>query len=392
MTNSSTSSIEENTYDIYDASPNLDESKCPYTGLPAAHLKLMNSPQVGLLTRVGKKMFFAKEKDFYAGILGKWILLYPSKSNDMKPSEYFYPVSIELEKSEHHFSIVTNKRKKFIFHAPNRQEYEGWLDAIRNVIETVNNEPTACQLREKDTMTDQFRKLPSPPLEDDEENTTHDSDDRVSSENYYGFNRSSNRTVIDASIEEERLYEEPTRSTLVEQTIDAIDDENPPTLPLKTGRKTIDDSETHSYDVPKPMKFADTLHINENSPDKSRSRVSEMTAILATSMSLVSPEEMRKSTTPTKKQPIPVECQDPQEKRVSPMKVWFTKHIKMRRRQKVREITPEIEDELPCDAAKIITVNSIVNMFEKNGHFKNLSKNLKLKDDDYETVSFKTCA
>lgn len=406
--------VVENTYDIYEASPSLDDNKCPYTGLPAAHLKLMNSPQVGLLTRIEKKMFFAQEKDFYAGILGKWILLYPSKSNDMKPTEHFYPVSCELEKSDNHFSLVTDKRKKFIFHAPNNEEFNGWVESIRDII--ANGE--SCQLREKekDAMTGQFRKLPSPPLEDDDDTNG----DRVSSENYYGFNRSSNQTVINTT--EERLYEEPSRAHVQKQTTE-IDDEktadsqheeaetaddenlnltNPPNLPVKTGKKTIDVTETHSYDIPKPTKSIerDDVNFNESEKfDKSRSRVSEMTAILSTTMNLVSPEEMRKSS-PAKKTNILHENNSPpqspleHEKRVSPMKVWFSKHMKIRRRRKnssMREKTPTAEDEqlesVAEDSAKVITVNSIVNMFEKNGHFKNLSKNLKFKEnEDYETV------
>lgn len=402
--------VVENTYDIYEASPSLDDNKCPYTGLPAAHLKLMNSPQVGLLTRIEKKIFFAQEKDFYAGILGKWILLYPSKSNDMKPSEYFYPISLEMEKSDNHFSLVTDKRKKFIFHAPNSEEFNGWIESIKDIIEHGES----CQLREKerDSMTGQFRKLPSPPLEDDDDNKNGD---RVSSENYYGFNRSSNQTVINT---EERLYEEPSRAVqkqIIEidagttensenEDAETADDENlnptiPPSLPAKTGKKTIDATETHSYDIPKPTKSIerDDVNFNESEKfDKSRSRVSEMTAILSTTMNLVSPEEMRKSS-PTKKTNLLHENQAPleNEKRVSPMKVWFSKHMKIRRRRKnsssKQENTPKTEDELlesvAEDSTKVITVNSIVNMFEKNGHFKNLSKNLKFKEsEDYETV------
>lgn len=347
----SSTQLVENTYDIYDASPAaLGENKCPYTGLPAAHLKLMNSPQVGLLTRIEKKIFFAQEKDFYAGILGKWILLYPSKSNDMKPSEYFYPVSCEMEKSDNHFSVVTNKGKKFIFHAPNSEEFRGWIESIKDVIETGET----CQLREKqqrDSMTRQFRKLPLPPLkEDDVDDTTNDGA-RVSSENYYGFNRSSNQTVINT---EERLYEEPSRAVNApvdkqtseidgETTTVAVDNDdptNPPSLPMKTGRKTIDVTETHSYDIPKPVKSIehDATHTNESDKfDKSRSRVSEMTAILSTTMNLVSPEE-RKSSPPKKtnilqeNQHSPATIRHEHEKRVSPMKVWFSKHMKNRRR------------------------------------------------------------
>jgi hypothetical protein len=380
----------ENTYDVYEASPSqINTNICPYTGLPAAHLKLMNSPQVGLLTKKERKLFFAQGKDFYAGILGKWILLYPSKSNDMKPSEYFCPLSFDVEKAENHFSIVTEKGKKLTFQAPNVEEFSGWLENLRNIVESSIE---MCQIREKESTMDQNRKLPSPPLEIEEE-CIDSIGDRTSSEDYYGgFNRCSNQTVINT---EERLYEEPTRS--IHETdvkIDSCDDNanppSPPCLPAKTGRKTIvEDDETHSYDIPKPTKSIerDDMNFNESEmSDKSRSKVSEMTAILSTTINLVSPEEKRKSS--PKKIPSIENHQTHEtttnEKRASPMKTWFTKHMKIRRRK--REKTPiDLSEEENEDPSMNTTVNSIVNMFEKNGHFKNLSKNLKTHED-YETV------
>ncbi|KAG5677963.1 hypothetical protein PVAND_007675 [Polypedilum vanderplanki] len=104
----SNSQRSENPYNIYEATitlSNQDFDTCPFTGLPAVHLKLMCSPITGLLTRLEKKLFFGQSKDFYAGILDKWILLYPSKSNDMKPSEHFYPKSVEKLKGENQFVI-----------------------------------------------------------------------------------------------------------------------------------------------------------------------------------------------------------------------------------------------------------------------------------------------
>lgn len=377
------SSKVENTYDVYEASPShVNTNICPYTGLPAAHLKLMNSPQVGLLTKKERKLFFAQGKDFYAGILDKWILLYPSKSNDMKPSEYFCPLSFDVEKAEHHFSIVSEKGKKFIFQAPNVEEFNGWVENLRKIV--VESSSEMCQIREKESTMDQNRKLPSPPLDMEECNDTIG--DRTSSENYYGgFNRCSNQTVINT---EERLYEEPTRSVHeeIDDKIDSCDDNAntpPPCLPAKTGRKTIVD-ETHSYDIPKPTKSIERDDMNFN--ESARSKVSEMTAILSTSINLVSPEEKRKSS--PKKLPSPDNHQTHEtitnEKRVSPMKTWFTKHMKIRRRK--REKTPiDLSEEENEDPSTKTTVNSIVNMFEKNGHFKNLSKNMK-SHEDYETV------
>lgn len=388
----------ENAYDIYETAASLDQqkrdNKCPYTGLPAAHLKIMNSTQAGLLTRIEKKLFFAQSKDFYAGILEKWILLYPSKSNDMKPSECFYPKSVDSEKGENQFSVVTNLGKRFHFQAPNGEEFGEWIQNIRKIIddgEKVEN----CQLRDTQSSQLSFRKLPSPPPSGEE---TLDSGS--SSENYYGFNRSSNQTVIN---NDERLYEEPLSSRRggSEESEAA---ESPPSLPAKTGKKKLENV-VHGYDVPKSIKSVDddrkSLSLSpspepivaETTPDKSRTKVSEMTAMLS-SINLVSPEEKRKSTHIPKTK-IPTADKSENEKRTSPMKSWFVKQIsKSRKRRSKREETPEEVDETePVSPVKGSKVNMIINQLEKNGQLKVLSKSLKNRKsaaysegEDYETV------
>lgn len=372
----------ENAYDIYETAATLefrDENKCPYTGLPAAHLKIMNSSQVGLLTRIEKKLFFPQAKDFYAGILEKWILLYPSKSNDMKPSECFYPKSVESEKGENQFYVVTNSGKKFHFQAPNSEEFSEWLRNIRKIVDDGEN----CQLRDKQPSQLSFRKLPSPPL--GEENL----DSGSSSENYYGFNRSSNQTVIN---NEERLYEEPTRRSQEEFR------DSPPKLPAKTGKKLQEDS-IHGYDVPKPTKSTvEAAEITTASPspspepitpDKSRTKVSEMTAILS-SINLVSPEEKRKTAHVPKTKKISSPDKQ-EEKRISPMKSWFSKQIKRRvsKRDKAPEVMEE-ENEEPLTSVKGSKVNMIISQLEKNGQLSKRLKNRKSaafnEGEDYETV------
>jgi PH domain len=413
----------ENAYDIYDMATPLaqqDENKCPYTGLPAAHLKIMNSIQAGLLTRVEKKLFFAQSKDFYAGILEKWILLYPSKSNDMKPSECFYPKAVESDKTDNQFNILTNAGKRYHFQAPNADEFNEWMMNIKQIIEE-NESQESCQLRETQTSQLSFRKLPSPPLEEECHEETRDS--RSSSENYYGFNRSSNQTVIN---NEERLYEEPCAANrkVVEscegEKLPEQSGEKPPSLPAKTGRKTKDDS-VHGYDVPKPTKASSENNekIVENmpqpsssspspspeppsveTPDKSRNKVSEMTAILST-INLVSPEEKRKSHTPKVRTIATPDKGEHEkgEKRVSPMKSWFSKQMnKSKKRLSKREKSPEVENENeePLTAVKGTKVNMIINQLEKNGQLKVLSKSLKNRkssafneSEDYETVCVK---
>jgi PH domain len=378
----------ENAYDIYETASSLkfiDENKCPYTGLPAAHLKIMNSSQVGLLTRIEKKLFFAQTRDFYAGILEKWILLYPSKSNDMKPSESFYPKSVDCEKGENQFNVLTNRGKRFHFQAPNSDEFNEWIRNIRKIIDDSDN----CQLREKQPSQLSFRKLPSPPLCEENENP----DSGSSSENYYGFNRSSNQTVIN---NEETLYEEPTRRSQEELR------EIPPNLPVKMGKKLQEDS-THAYDVPRPRKsiieespeiivaFRSPSPSPEPipiTPEKSRTKVSEMTAILS-SINLVSPEEKRKSAHVPKSKKISSPDKH-EEKRISPMKSWFTKQIKRRvsKRDKPAEVMAE-ENEEPT-TVKGSKVNMIISQLEKNGQLSKRLKNRKSaafsEAEDYETV------
>lgn len=412
---------QENAYDIYEtAAPpdqQRDENKCPYTGLPAAHLKIMNSKQAGLLTRIEKKFFIAQSKDFYAGILEKWILLYPSRSNDMKPSECFYPKSVEAEKGDKQFNIVSNSGKRFHFQAPNAEEFKAWITNIKKIVDD-NEIADICNLRETPRQLS-FRKLPSPPLADE------NLDSGSSSENYYGFNRSSNQTVIN---NDERLYEEPSNRKVHEsdeeveeivevdksnEEISQNDEEKPPTLPAKTGKKA-NQGEIHGYDVPKPTTKADEKLDNFDesislsaspspepsrsyeTPEKSRTKVSEMTAILST-INLVSPEEKRKSShTPKKIATEDKHETEKSEKRISPMKNWFSKRIsKSKKRSSKREKTPEVdeENEEPATSVKGGKVNMIINQLEKNGQLKVLSKSLKSRksaafneSEDYETV------
>jgi hypothetical protein len=367
----------ENAYDIYETASSLemkDENKCPFTGLPAAHLKIMNASQAGLLTRIEKKLFLTQSKDFYAGILDKWILLYPSKSNDMKPSECFFPKSVESEKGENQFAVVTNGGKKFHFQAPNIEEFDEWMKNIRRVIE----DGEVFQVRDKQPSQLSFRKLPSPPLGEENQDS--------SSENYYGFNRSSNQTVIN---NDERLYEEPTRRSQEEFR------ELPPQLPAKTGKKINDDS-IHGYDVPKPTKPIDSTDDeiisaspspSPETPEKSRTKVSEMTAILST-INLISPEEKRKSAHVSKTKKMSSDDKQ-EEKRTSPMKSWFTRQIK--RRVSKRDKTPEVmeENEEPLMSVKGSKVNMIISQLERNGQLSKRLKNRKsavFEGEDYETV------
>lgn len=404
--------VPENAYDIYETTSSLkmeNSELCPFTGLPAAHLRIMNSVQSGLLTRIDKKLFFAQSKDFYVGILEKWILLYPSKSNDMKPSECFYPKSIKIEKGENQFHLVTNLMKRYHFQAPNSAEFNDWVENIKRIIEE-NEKVENAKLCEMQTSQLSFRKLPSPPLNSREETL----DSGSTSETYYGFNRNSNQTVINT---EECLYEEPSASSRSNGNHETEKEESgvqPPTLPEKMGKK-VTDNDVHSYDVPKQAKLIFDLDDNSErddncplpslesaivteTPGKTRTKVSEMTAMLS-SINLVSPEEKRKSTHILNSKKIAEADNgktEKSDKRISPVKNWLSKHIsKNKKRLSKREKTPEAVGENTDSpiSLKGTKVNMIINQLERNGQLKVLSKTLKQRKkspfndgEDYENM------
>lgn len=393
----------ENAYDIYETAGSLlqDSESCPFTGLPAVHLKLMCSPIVGLLTRIEKKLFFAQTKDFYAGILDKWILLYPSKSNDMKPSEYFYPKSIDIPKGDNHqFVVMTNNDKRYQFQAPNSEEFYEWIVNINRIIDEL----TTGKLRESQIIPQQLltRKLPSLPHVDKREDA------------YYTFGN----TPQSINSNDERLYEEPCSSSVKDEIDNSMtphgDEEKPPELPIKTGKKNISESEIHSYDTPKSHKSVaeceekENENIKETTEGSNKSeeaattpqrsvKVSEMTAILS-SINLVSPEEKRKSSNLLRERKSLENSVKDEENIItakknskSPVKKWFSRRIMRGKKQQndreimcveeaIREDEGEHQDEEEVMASvKGTKVNMIINQLEKSGQLKALKKGLKTR-------------
>lgn len=445
----------ENAYNIYEAAGNieeLDSEKCPYTGLPAVHLKLMCSPIAGLLTKIEKKLFFAQSKDFYAGILDKWILLYPSKSNDMKPSEFFYPKTIEILKGDNHqFAITSNTEKRYHFQAPNSEEFYEWVVNINRIIDDLTTEKCRESQIPQLLMT---RKLPSLPQVNKKE-----------TESYYTFGN----TPQSINSNDERLYEEPcsSSSTMKDDEIDKCvggdrgsimneakeENEKPPELPIKTGKKNIIkcDSSVHSYDTPTSNKIVGVIEeeekeevevvedenprheveINEHQSQCTEGsvtvaqevitttprgvKVSEMTAILS-SINLVSPEEKRKSSNNLIKERKSMEdtinnhkaenCGESVKKTTkSPVKRWFSRRIMRNKKEYNRDITPVDEceeasmdgDEELITSVKGSKVNMIINQLEKSGQLKALKKGLKSRkslvydgSEEYEPVCVKS--
>lgn len=400
--------LSENPYNIYEAAISLnkqDSEKCPFTGLPAVHLKLMCSPIAGLLTRIERKLFFGQSKDFYAGILDKWILLYPSKSNDMAPSEYFYPKSLEISKGENQFIIVTSHDKRYQFQAPNSQEYDEWIDNINKILEEIESG------RIKESRLPQLllsRKLPSLPTASD--NGKKEADDI---ENYYSFGG----TQPSINSNEERLYEEPCSAS--------IESESPPKLPKKIGKKIIEEEEDeHEYDTPKSTKSVKELsdikeeennltevvqdiEHNENvlPTNVPRGKVSEIIPILS-GINLISPEEKLRSSNAirTRKSQnmddtVPSETVENYKRRKSPVKKWFRQTIMRGKRFSQKEKSPSIEehDEEMNKVVKGSKVNMIINQLEKTGQLKTLKKGLKSRKsltydtgEEYETVCVKS--
>lgn len=401
---SSNSRVSENPYNIYEAAislSNQDSEKCPFTGLPAVHLKLMCSPLTGLLTRLEKKLFFGQSKDFYAGILDKWILLYPSKSNDMAPSEYFYPKRLVNVKGENQFIIVTNNDKRYQFQAPNSQEYTEWIENINKILEELQSGSRMVRESQIPQLLS-TRKLPSPPPPTQHSDDKKENNDDI--ENYYSF--SGAPQSINSS-NEERLYEEPC-STSIE------DNESPPKLPKKIGKKIIEEDEVdHEYDTPKSTKsLDDTKEVKdiENVPTQhnaSRVKVSEMTAMLS-GINLVSPEEkLRSNNMIRNRKAQSIEENSPTDvieshKRKSPVKKWFRQTIMRSKRYSQKEKTPPVIEETDEEMNKVVTsvkgskVNMIINQLEKSGQLKALKKGLKSRkslvydnNEEYETVCVK---
>lgn len=367
----------ENAYNIYEATGNLevDTEKCPFTGLPAVHLKLMCSPIAGLLTRIERKLFFAQSKDFYAGILDKWILLYPSKSNDMKPSDYFYPKGIEMAKGDNHqFTVTSNADKRYHFQAPNSEEFYEWVVNINRIIDEL----TTGKVRESQMPQLLTRKLPSLPH-------VNVVDVEKKDESYY------TPQSINSS-NEERLYEEPCMN-------DEIDSCKPPELPIKTGKK-VNSDELHSYDTPKSNKA-----VNEDEKSQEDSprgvKVSEMTAILS-SINLVSPEEKQQNMIKVKERKSLENSTNnimatTRKDTKSPVKKWFTRRImRAKKQQHDNEAEVEEEEEDVITSVKGSKVNMIINQLEKSGQLKTLKKGLKSRkslvyecSEEYEPVCVK---
>nr|XP_019540260.2 LOW QUALITY PROTEIN: uncharacterized protein LOC109411217 [Aedes albopictus] len=141
-----------------------DDSKCPFSGLPAVHLRIKQSPKFGTLFRHEKRLFFDQTKKFYVGLLDRWLLLY-NNCNELKPAQCVYVKDLKLDlnlndqfNEKHQFHIITQNDSKICFLSPSFKELNEWIVALEQSLLTKTD----------NTATNSSRKLPLPPTPDDE--------------------------------------------------------------------------------------------------------------------------------------------------------------------------------------------------------------------------------
>lgn len=421
-----------------------DKFVCPFSGLPAKHLTIMNSPKYGLLYRIEKKIFFDQTKHYYAGVLNRWMMLYASNSNDMKPTACFYIKDIGIDtvfdgngkKREHLFHVMTNNGKRYQFQAISHNDMSEWIAVINKLIkddenvESKNNKFDEIEQNKSEIIKDKItnlRKLPTPPPPSP-----------TLSKNYYSNHRVSCKSI---SNNEEMIYEEPCSVSNVKETQDNCYDivsynsscsEHPPDLPIKTGKKNNSDNHNmkHEYDVPKSTKpqnytqvdvdvdvnvdiDADIIQDNEITITADKDsvcgmKVSEVKALLSTQRIILSPP------TPEDKKRPKIVLREKEVNKVprSPVKTWFLKQItksgeKSKKSKKSRSSLGNIknnedsfDDNPNTDSVsknvKGGKVNMIISQLEANGHIKILSKSFKNRksmtmdvSEEYEAVSIK---
>jgi hypothetical protein len=408
-----------------------DKLVCPFVGLPAAHLKIMNSPKFGLLYRIEKKIFFDQTKHYYVGIMNRWLLLYSANSNDMKPSQCVYVEDVGIDtifdgsgkKRENLFHVLTNTGKKYQFQALSADDMAEWITIISQYI----IQDKKCEQQEE--KSNNLRKLPTPPPASP-----------APRKNLYQNHR---RVSVKS---EERIYEEPT-SMLREQspekaetTIESPENnydivsfnsgqiysdavEKPPDLPIKTGKKK--DNGKHEYDTPKPTSAKNSEH-NDNiessslianvdssqiKSDVKGIKVSEVKAILSSQKLSISPqaieEKKQQKVLMREKQKHKENDKEIIKENRTPVKSWFLRHInksgekdKSRKSGRFSKASPSPESSPSAEnLAKPVKggkVNMIISQLEANGQLKILSKSLRDRkslvfdgSEEYEPVNIR---
>ncbi|XP_058055861.1 uncharacterized protein LOC131207267 [Anopheles bellator] len=193
-----------------------DEHQCPFSGLPASHLRLQQSPKHGTLFKQEKRLFFDQFKKYYVGLIGKWLLVYNSH-NDLKPCQTIFIKSFKLDLSlnehineKHLFQIYTHTDSKVHFLSPSFQDLNEWIVAIENnLIERTD--------RVEGTGSNAIRKLPLPP---------------------YPEQCGIDETDLHTMSHDDGIYEEPALCLKTEV--------------VSPAKENGGSANTHGYDTPKP--------------------------------------------------------------------------------------------------------------------------------------------
>lgn len=114
-----------------------EKISCPFSGLPAAHLKIMMAPKHGTLHRIEKKIFFGQSKSYYAGLLDCWLILY-SSATEIKPTQCLLVQSVQIDtvfdgngkKRENLFHVIS-AGKKYQFQATSTDDMNEWIAVIK---------------------------------------------------------------------------------------------------------------------------------------------------------------------------------------------------------------------------------------------------------------------
>ncbi|XP_053696745.1 uncharacterized protein LOC128744029 [Sabethes cyaneus] len=120
-----------------EADDDTGSGTCPFSGLPAAHLRIKQSPKYGTLFRLEKRLFFDQSKKFYVGLLDRWLLLY-NNCNELKPAQCVQIKDIKLDLSlndqineRNQFHIITQDDGKLCLLTPSFKELNEWVVAIQ---------------------------------------------------------------------------------------------------------------------------------------------------------------------------------------------------------------------------------------------------------------------
>lgn len=122
-----------------------EKFSCPFSGLPAAHLKIMMAPKHGTLHRIEKKIFFGQSKSYYAGLLECWLILYTS-ATEIKPTQCLLMQSVQIDtmfdsngKKRENLFHVTSSGKKYQFQAISTGDMNEWISVIKQSIQKNEN-------------------------------------------------------------------------------------------------------------------------------------------------------------------------------------------------------------------------------------------------------------